>query len=426
MLTLAALGFCGGIPNLFATSLAPAWATVEGWGVELIGFLALFQLPYALKFLWAPLVDRVHLPVLAILGQRRSWILASQLLALACIAAASLVAPVADEPANHVHNTLFMCLLCGVVLFSATQDIVSDAYRAEVLSRDQLGAGAGIFVSGYRVGFIVMSAGVLAVVGIIGWTVALLAMCSIGLVGITGTLMAREPDVRPTPEPGLSGALVAPLTALSKHWGPRLLALILFVLVFRLPDQLANTMTTPLLLKGLGYSLAQLGWIRHALGFTLTVVGAIAGGWIVARIGLIRSLVAFGTLQALSNLGFYLLALFFNATTTQSPTECAPVWALVPVIVVENFAGGMVAAGFVAFLMSACEPRHVATQYAMLTALMAAGGALAGALSGVLTKRLDYSAFFLLTIASGMPGIALIALMRAPARTPSPERAGFR
>ena len=428
MLVLAALGFSGGIPNLFATSIVPAWATMQHWGLELIGFLALFQLPYALKFLWAPLVDRVEIPYLSRLGQRRSWILAAQIAGLALIAAAALVGPRADETTNHLHNLQFMALLCGVVFFSASQDIVADAYRVEVLTRNQLGAGASVFVSGYRIGYIVVGAGVLAAADSIGWSTAVLCLCALGVVGIFATLWAAEPESRGIPEPGFRGAVIAPFATLSEHWGTRLIALVAFALLFRLPDQLANAMTAPLLLKGLGYTPAELGWVRQGFGFTLTIAGALTGGWLIARISLVRCLLVFGALQAISNGGFLLLALAFGATTATAiatapaiapaiaPAMGAPVWALLPVIAVENFAGGLVTAGFVAFLMSVCQPRHVATQYALLTSLMAASGALAGSLSGVLAKQVDYPVFFLITIAAGIPGLILIAWMRPAAR----------
>lgn len=414
MLVLAALGFSGGIPNLFATNIVPAWATMQQWGLELIGFLALFQLPYALKFLWAPLVDRVTIPLLGRLGQRRSWILAAQIAGLALIVAATLVGPVADDAANQAHNWTFMALLTAVVFFSASQDIVADAYRVEVLSKEQLGAGAGVFVSGYRIAYIAVGAGVLASVETIGWSNAALCLGALGVVGIVATLRAGEPESRGVPEPGFHGAVIAPFAGLADHWGPRLIALVAFALLFRLPDQLANAMTPPLLLKGLGYTPAELGWVRQGIGFSLTIAGALTGGWLVARLSLLRCLLVFGSLQAISNGGFWLLAVEFGATTAAPHTVGAPVWALVPVIAVENFAGGMVAAGFVAFLMSVCQPRRVATQYAMLTSLMAASGAIAGSLSGVIAKQFDYPDFFLLTVAAGIPGILLIRWMRPP------------
>ncbi len=425
MLVLAALGFSGGLPNLFATNIVPAWTTMQHWGLELIGLLSLFQLPYALKFFWAPLVDRVSIPFLSSIGQRRSWILAAQISGLALIAVAAVLQPMPDVDANDRHNLIFMVALAGVVFCSATQDIVADAYRVEVLTKSQLGAGAGVFISGYRIAYIALGAGVLAAADSIGWTTATLCLCALGGVGIVATLSAPEPAVRGLPEPGIRGALIAPFATLSDHWGSRIIALVAFALCFRLPDQLANAMTAPLLLKGLGYTPLELGWVRQGFGFSLTIVGALTGGWLVARIGLLRCLLIFGALQAISNGGFWLLAVAFGATTVAPHAVGAPVWALLPVIAVENFAGGLVAAGFVAFLMSVCEARHVATQYAMLTSLMAASGALAGSLSGVLAKQFDYPDFFLLTIAAGIPGLILIAWMRPPVqpRDPLPERA---
>lgn len=417
MLVLLALGFSGGIPNLLATSIAPAWTTVAGWSLEAIGLLWLLQLPYALKFLWAPVVDRVKLPLVSSLGQRRSWILVSQVAVLVGVLGVGAWGPgewVEGASGASGHAWIFMSILVVVVFFSATQDIVSDAYRVEVLSPSQLGAGAGVFVSGYRLAYVVLGAGILASVESLGWNLAVASLALLALVGIIGTLRAQEPESRGAPEPGFHGAVVAPIAILWGHWKWRLVALVAFVLVFRLPDQLANAMTAPLLLKGLGYTPAQLGWVRQGFGFSLTICGALAGGWMVARFGLMKCLLVFGALQALSNGGFLLLAEIFHATTASAPAIAAPVVALLPVIALENFAGGLVTAGFVAFLMSVCERKQVATQYAMLTALMALSSAIGGPVSGLLTKQLDYPMFFLLTILVGAPGMALIAFVRRP------------
>lgn len=431
MLVLLALGFSGGIPNLLATSIAPAWTTKTDWSVEAIGLLSLLQLPYALKFLWAPAVDRVKLPLISQFGRRRSWILASQVGVLALViviaawgpgtwmstddeTSASSVSLLAWLISIPLHAWIFMALLAVMVALSATQDIVSDAYRVEVLAKDQLGAGAGVFVSGYRLAYVVLGAAVVASVGFLGWDLAVGSLAVLAFAGIFATVRAREPQHRGVSAQGLYDAVIAPFSTLSRQWRWRFIALILFVLVFRLPDQLANAMTSPLLLKGLAYTLAQLGWVRQGFGFTMTIVGALAGGWMVARFGLMRCLLVFGALQAISNGGFLLLAHFFHATTANAPETPAPVLALLPVIAVENFSGGLIAAGFVAFLMSVCDPRYVATQYALLTALMALSGAIGGALSGVLTKELDYPMFFLFTILAGIPGIALIAFVRPP------------
>ena len=411
MLVLAALGFAGGLPNLVATSVAPLWCADVKWGVDWVGLLALLQLPYALKVLWAPVVDRVRLPVLGQLGQRRSWLVAAAVCMCALLATAAAVGP--GDGTQPSHSLLFALVLAAMVACSATYDIVADAYRAEVLTPTQLGAGAGVFVSGYRVAFVVVGAGILVMVGHIGWGLALACAVPLCATVLVAVWRAEEPARAAPVSAGVAEEFVAPVRVFWREWGKRLALLLAFVLLFRLPDQLANAMTAPLLRNGLQYSVAEIGWTRQALGFACTIAGALAGGWLVARWGIMRSLWVFAVLQAASNAGFLLLAWAYGATVVDSQAHGA-VWALVPVIAVENLAGGMVAAGFVAYLMSVCSRAHVATQYALLTAIMAAGGALAGSVSGLLTKQLDFTAFFAASVAAGLPGIALIAWVWPP------------
>ncbi|MFO0784576.1 MAG: MFS transporter [Phycisphaerales bacterium] len=411
MLVLAALGFAGGLPNLVATSVAPLWCADVKWGVDWVGLLALLQLPYALKVLWAPVVDRMRLPVLGRLGQRRSWLAASAVCMSVLLAVAAAVGP--GDGSDAAHSLLFAVVLTCMVAFSATYDIVADAYRAESLAPTQLGAGAGVFVSGYRVAFVVVGAGILVLADHLGWNLALACAVPLCAAVLVAVWRAAEP-VRAAPVGGgVAEEFAAPVRVFVQQWGARILLLLAFVLLFRLPDQLANAMTAPLLRNGLNYSVSDIGWTRQALGFACTIAGALAGGWLVARWGIMRSLWVFAVLQAASNAGFLLLAWAYGATVADSQAHGA-VWALVPVIAVENVAGGMVAAGFVAYLMSVCSRAHVATQYALLTAIMAAGGALAGSVSGLLARQLDFTAFFAVSVAAGLPGIALIAFVRPP------------
>ena len=411
MLVLAALGFSSGVPNLFATSIARTWTSSVGWDVVAVGWLSFLQLPYALKFLWAPAVDRVRLPVLGRLGQRRSWLVLTHAACLAAIAVACAVGP-GQGAGDHEGAARFMAILAVVVAASATLDVVASAYLAESLEPRALGAGAGVFVSGYRIAFAGLGLAILWFAKDLGWGLVAGLGCSLAAVGLVAALAGREPQRASPPEPGLRAAVVEPAAEFVRAWGPRLAALVAFVLLFRLPDQLGNAMTEPLLVQGLGYSARDLAWVRQGLGFGLTIGGAILGGWMVARMGLTACLWTFGVLQAASNAGFLLLAHGFGATVGSPAASPAPLLPLAAAIAVESVAGGMVSAGFVAYLMSICERRMVATQYAFLTALMAAGGAIAGGFSGVLAKQLDYPAYFAMTVAAGLPGVALIALLR--------------
>lgn len=414
MAALAVLGFSSGVPNLFASSIVRTWTTKEGWSLEAVGALSLLTLPYALKFLWAPLVDRVPFPGAARLGRLRSWMLAMLVASIACMLAACAVGPGGDGAGAFVACTAL------AVLASATLDVAVGAFQAESLPPRALGAGAGMFVSGYRAAFAGLGLGILALAPAWGWPAAAGLGCALAGIGIAATLAVSEPVRHAPPEPGLRAAVVEPFRSFLGSWGARVAALAAFVVLFRLPDQMGNAMVEPLLLRGLGYGLEDLAWIRQGLGFGLTIAGAVLGGWMVARLGVGTCLWVFGILQAASNAGFMLLASAFGAAVGTEAAGPAPTAPLVAVIAVESVAGGMVSAGFVAYLMSICDRRSVATQYAVLTALMALGGAAAGAASGVLLARLDYAPYFALTVAAGLPGLALIpALRRGGAVSPS-------
>jgi len=234
------------------------------------------------------------------------------------------------------------------------------------------------------------------------------------LLGIVATLQAREPAQNAGARPGLRDAVVRPLGQFWQVWGPRSLLLACFVLLFKLPDQMAGAITTPLLMNGLGYSSEAIGGVNQVFGFGMTIVGAAAGGWMVARFGLVRCLWAFGIAHCVSIVGFLVLALAYGATVKAVPAAAPPIWPLIPVIGVENVVIGMVTSGFVAFLMKICDRRYTATQYALLTALMAAGNALAGKFGGILAAQLDYPLFLVAAMLSGVPALALIAFVQPP------------
>ena len=398
MLVLLFLGIAGGLPNVLVTSVAQAWTSSVGWSVTAISALTFCTLPYALKFLWAPIVDGVSLPILGRLGRRRGWLILSQILSLAALVALSLWGPVPIDPPSGVvwspseidaaifHNRIFFVFLCATAFFSATQDIVADAFRADSLSPTELGAGASTFVTGYRIAFMVFGAGVLLAADAISWRLASTAASMAMLLGLAATLVAREPELVGVVRPGLADSVVQPLVRFWSVWRIRIFALALFVLLFKLPDQLTNSITTPLLMKGLAYSAESIGWVRQSFGFAHSV-----------SIG-----------------GFLILAVAFGATVHATPTTAPPIWALMSAIAVENIVIGMVTSGFVAFLMAICDHRYTATQYALLTAIMAAGSSVAGGMSGALAERFDYPLFLVIAMLSGIPGILLIPFVGPP------------
>jgi PAT family beta-lactamase induction signal transducer AmpG len=398
MAALAGLGIASGLPYVLATDTLGAWLAGLGIDVTRIGLFALVTLPYTFKFAWAPALDRWS-ALGGRFGRRRGWLLLTQVLLAATLAAIASWGPAsASDP-------LAMLAVLGVILviLSASQDVVADAYRADVVDPDELGAGAATFVSGYRVAMILGGALSLVLADRIGWRGAFLLMAALMAGAALVTIAAPEPARRGAGPPSFREAVVRPFAEFAERHGPRALLVLLFVVVFRLPDLLANRMTMPLLLQELHFTKEEVGVIRQALGFGITIAGSLAGGGLLARIGLFRGLVVFGLLQAASNAGFCMLAL-----RPPDPRLMATVIAL------ESFCSGLVAAGFVAFLMSLCDPRHSATQYALLASLVALAGALGGALTGFLVQKTGYAAFFAWSIAAGIPGMAMLPWVGRP------------
>lgn len=389
MAALVGLGFASGLPNVLANDTIAAWLSALQIDVKAIGLFALITVPYTLKFLWAPLLDRFSLPGF---GRRRGWLLLTQ--GLLCV---SLLAIAAFGPDSAADSLWPLGLLgTALVLLSASQDIVADAYRTDVLQRWELGAGAAVFVTGYRIATVVAGALPLVLANLIGWKSAIAAMGSLMGLSMLVVLFAPEPR-RAAPPQTLAEAVVQPIARFIDNWGAGALLIVMFILLFRLPDQLASRMTMPLLLQQLQFTPEQVGWIRQALGFVITIIGALAGGAVAARMGLIRSLILFGLLQTISNGGFLLLA---SSQPNLTLMAC--------VIAVENFCNGLVAAGFVAYLMSCCDTRYSATQYALLSSLMALAAALAGSITGLLVDRVGYPVFFIISILAGLPGMLLL------------------
>lgn len=392
MAALSALGLASGLPYVLANDTLSAWLSSLDVDVTRIGLFSLVTLPYTFKFAWAPAMDR-WAAFGGRFGRRRGWLLLTQ-----GLLAAVLLAIAAAGPASAGGSLAALSALATVLVFlSASQDIVADAYRADVLDAEELGAGAAVFVSGYRVAMILGGAASLLLAEHLGWRAAYAAMAALMGGACLVTAFAPEPP-RVTAAPRtLAAAVVEPFAGFARRHGPRAVLVLVFVVVFKLPDLLGNRMTMPLLLSELHYSKADVAWIRQTLGFAITIAGSLVGGSLVARLGLFRGLVAFGILQAASNAGFLVLAV-------SEPTR--PL--LVAVIALESFCQGLVAAGFVAYLMSLCDPGHSATQYALLASLMALANSLGGAVTGYLVANVGYAAFFGWSIAAGFPGLAML------------------
>lgn len=389
MLVAALMGFASGLPLLLTLTLLQAWLTQSHIALGEIGLFALIGIPYTVKFLWAPFMDRYVPPVL---GRRRGWLLALQILLAAAILALGQTHP------GHDITPVAVCALL-VALFSAMQDTVIDAYRRESLADDEQGLGASLYVWGYRVGMLVASGGGLILAQYIGFEKTYFAMAILMIPAILTTLMAPEP-ISQNPMPNsLKVAIIGPFIDFFTQRRNAMLIL-LFILLYKLGDTLATTMTTPFYLE-LGYSKADIGTVVKLFGFWATVLGGVAGGIGILRIGQYRALWIFGLMQAFSTACFAWLV------------YTGPVvgWLAV-VIVLENFTGGMGTAAFIGFMANLTNREFTATQYALLTSLMGVPRTLLAATTGYLASSLGWSSFFILCAFLALPGLLLLRLFR--------------
>jgi PAT family beta-lactamase induction signal transducer AmpG len=387
MVVLTLIGFASGLPLFLTSRTLFAWMRVEGVDLTTIGLFSLVALPYSLKFVWAPVVDRFVPPFL---GRRRGWLVITQIALLLAIAAMSL-----HDPRRSLQLLALNAVF--IAFFSASQDVVADAYRTDVLAEREMGAGAAIFVIGYRIGLLAAGALAFLLADQMPWPAVYLVLALLMLIGVAATIWAPEPALLERPPQTFVDAVVLPFREFFERSGVRTALLVLaFIVLYKLPDSLTITLSTPFLLD-LQFSQTDIGAIQGGLGIGATIVGAIVGGTLVARFGINRSLWVFGGLQAASNFAYYLLAV----AGTNYPL-------LVGTIIVENFCMGMVSAGFVAFLMSMCSIAFSATQYALLSSLTGVGRDVLVAPAGAIADAAGWPAFFLITIAAGIPGLLLL------------------
>ena len=383
------LGFASGLPLELSGSTLKLWFADKGVDFTSIGLLSLIGMPYAFKALWAPVLDRYVPPFL---GRRRGWMLITQVaVALGLIAMAGSSPTVA--PGTLAAFAVF------VAFASASQDIVLDAYRTDVLHDRERGFGAAVFVSGYRVAMLVAGAVSLIIADELGWSVAYLTMAAMMGVGALATLIAPPPEFAVKPPRTLARAVIDPLVELFTR--PGALWLILAVFLFKLGDAFAGSLFGPFLRRALGFTPGEIGVVMKTVGFASVMGGMLIGGLLMARLGLLRSLVVFGVLQAASNLVFMVLA------------EAGHDYGLmVTSVAVENVTGGMGTAAFVALLMALCDHRYTATQYALLSAIAALGRIFIGPLAGMSVDPLGWTAFFAISAIVAVPGIVIIVLLR--------------
>ena len=408
------LGFSSGLPLARTGQTLSLWLKDEGLSLTAIGLFAAVGTPYALKFLWAPIMDKARIVGLSnALGRRRSWLILTQILLIAATLALGF-----SEPSANIGLTALLAIV--VAFASASQDIVIDAYRVEILEERQLAAGAAAVVFGYRIGMLVSGAGALYLTSVVAWPVVYAVMAALILVGVATALLNPEPSVMDTSETGsrereskaslavrpyLSGSLgvalawlyiavVCPFTEFMSR--PAWAAILLFVIFYKFGDSLAGVMTFPFL-DDIGFSKIDIANVAKVFGFGATLVGLALGGTLMAGVGLYRSLWICGILQLVSNLMFVIQAM-----------AGADITLLALTIGLENLAGGMGTAVFVAYLSSLCNVAYTATQYALLSSLMVVARTWLSSSGGALAEWLDWIGFFLLTTGVALPGLILL------------------
>lgn len=497
LLVVTLLGFASGLPLALTGQAMQAWLTADGVDIATIGFLSLVGLPYTFKFLWAPLMDRFELPLL---GRRRGWLVLTQL-----ALAGTLYALASTSPSDSIR--IFALLAVAVAFVSASQDVVIDAYRTDVLPKPERGLGASLNVMGYRLAMIV--SGGLALIWTDpaqqgGWSwpevYRFMALLMVGAAVLSATILPRIPHPQqPTSVARhdvigflavvaavavgyllsdrfalpIAKALLGPLLEggslpanLQKRW-VELLALMLgiaftlplaawaarrakfetllgglasyfsqpgaaaflaLIVLYKLGDAFAGSLMTPFLLKSMAYSPAEVGVVNKIIGLWLTIGGALVGGALMLKIGLWRALLVFGVLQAASNLGFWWLAVSgqglmpglvipafdwgFVKLDAATPVD----GGLLMVIAFENLSGGMGTAAFVAFLMSLCNQRFTATQFALLSAFASIGRVWVGPLAGVLAESIGWPTFFIVSTIVALPALWMLWALRGPIR----------
>jgi len=389
MLVATIMGFASGLPLLLTISVLQAWMHEEGVDLGTIGLFVLVGLPYTFKFVWAPFLDRYTLPLL---GRRRGWLLLAQLFLIG-----SIVFLAGSDPGVDPAMTAFAALL--LTFFSATQDIVVDAYRRESLADDEQGSGAALYFGGYRVGMLLASGGGLILADFVPFPTVYLIMAAIMLIGVVTTILAPEPPEPEGTPTTLAEAVIEPLVDYFKRHGAVLM--LLFIVLYKVGDMMASIMTTPFYLD-MGFSKAEIGAIVKLFGFMAIPIGSVLGAVLILRLGLYRSLWGFGILQAVSTAGFALLA----------QVGYSLAW-LAAVIAFENFTMAMGTAALLAFMANLTNKRFTAAQFALLSALSSVPRTILAAPSGFMADSMGWFYFFSFCALVAIPGLLLLTRFRS-------------
>jgi len=384
MLVAFIMGFSGGLPLLLTIGVLQAWMKEEGVDLTWIGMITLVQIPYSWKFVWAPVMDRFTLPFL---GRRRGWLLITQLALILSIAVLGF-----SDPVNKAGLMVAAAIL--VAFFSASQDIVIDAYRREDLPDEELGLGSSMYIYGYRLGMLLASGGGLIMADYMPFSKVYLIMAACMLPGVLTTLLTPEPKAAAGAPRTLKEAIIHPLVDYFSR--SHALWMLTFILLYKIGDTMASAITTPFYLD-IGFSKTEIGTVVKLFGTGATLGGAFLGGIILLWLGINRSLWIFGVLQALSTACFALLARIGYSVSTLSG-----------VIAFENLSSGMGTAAFVAFMASITNKKFTATQYALLTSLIGIPRALASSVTGFMAKHVGWEGFFVACTLVAIPGMLLL------------------
>lgn len=395
MLVTLLQGFASGLPLSIIGSALQTWFAVSGVDVIAIGSLTLVGQPYVYKFLWSPFLDRFILPFL---GKRRGWIMLTQIgLVLGIIWLSFL---------NPIDNAIFIGALALIISFlSASQDIAIDAYRTDLLDAKERGIGVALYAAGYRVAMLVSGGIALILADQLGWQIMFFIMAFLLICEILVTwLVAKEPPSTNHPV-NLQQAFIEPIKNFLQRNGA--IAILIFIVLYKLTDVFALSLGSKFLID-IGFSLTTIGTVYKGVGLASTLLGTFCGGLLMLRISHYAALLWFGILQALSNLTFAWLALAGKSTLV-----------LMFAVFAENFCGGLATIALLAFLMSLCDKRYTATQYAILSSLMAIGRVYFGPVAGVIahtlhveTNHANWALFFIGSFLAAIPSLALLFYLR--------------
>jgi PAT family beta-lactamase induction signal transducer AmpG len=387
ILVLVLLGFASGLPLFLTGSTLKAWMTDEGLSLGTIGLFSFVTLPYSLKVFWAPVLDRFGL---AAFGRRRAWMFAMQ-----ALMAAALVQLALSQPRLDLGRVVLLAF--AVAATSATFDIAVDAWRAEALDQKHLGIGNSIHIAAYRVAMLVSGGLALIMAQTFGWRSTYLGMAALTLLGMAGTWLATNTDESaPAPRTFLD-AVTGPLLDLLKR--PGIGYLLSFAVLFKLGDWLAESMTIPFLLRGMGFTKLQIGFVQKTTAMVAIILGGLLGGWMLTRMSLRKALWICGFVQAGSILGFWAISLLGRHLPL-----------LVAANSLENLAFGMGGSAFAALLMGSCNRTYTGTQYALFTALMALPRTLFAGGTGFVAAKVGWTLYFPLCAAAAIPGLLLLLL----------------